>query len=278
MRVWHGGSDRACRAGIEREKIKKTSTPSLSFTIITTMATTTRSILLRLALLVSLVTAFQPHVNDRHYGVFKRPSALAATSSTVSPNDMKQSLSELTAGTDRGRSTSKKLEAEIESSLQNLESTCTLKAPANSPLVEGSWIVDYTTAPPPSNGQLGPFPGIARQVVSLQDGTYRNLLSVPPNDWLTASLDATWKEWDGTYLDDKSPEKDDTPNVGGSCWLVTFESLTIRLFNIPLFTQTFDNVQRIWRTTYVDDKTRIVRAGRTGRQDDEMTFYMTREE
>ena len=85
--------------------------------------------------------------------------------------------------------------------VQQLESLCTLEAPANSPLVDGSWIVDYTTAPPPSNGQLGPFVGIARQVVSLQDGTYRNLLSVPPHDWLTASLDATWQEWDGVYLD-----------------------------------------------------------------------------
>ena len=190
---------------------------------------------------------------------------------------MKQALSELMSGTDRGRTTSPKQQQELETKLQQLEATCTLKAPANSPLVEGSWIVDYTTAPPPSNGQLGPFRGVARQVVSLKDGTYRNLLSVPPNDWLTASLDATWEEWDGKYLDEESPTKDTTPHVGGSCWKVTFDSLTIRLFGIPLFTNKFDNVQRIWRTTYVDDQTRIVRAGKTGRQDDEMTFYMTRE-
>ena len=69
-----------------------------------------------------------------------------------------------------------------------------------------------------------------------------------------------------------------TPNIGGSCWKVTFQSLTIRLFGrIPLFTQKFQNTERIWRTTYCDDDTRIVRAGRTGRQDDEMLFYMTRE-
>jgi hypothetical protein len=116
----------------------------------------------------------------------------------------------------------------------------------------------------------------------LDDGTYRNLLSVPPNDWLTASLDATWAEWDGVYLDDDDDDdatevSNASQNAGGSCWKVTFQSLTIRLFGIPLFTKIFDGVERVWRTTYVDDKTRIVRAGRTGREDDEMFFYMTRE-
>ena len=146
--------------------------------------------------------------------------------------------------------------------------------------MEGSWIVDYTTAPPPSNGQLGPFKGIARQVVSLQDGTYRNLLSFPPNDWLTASLDATYTEWDGVYLDEDPSQETGVvsgDDVGGSCWKVTFQNLTIRLFGIPLVSKDFDNVKRVWRTTYVDDTTRLVRAGRTGRQDDEMMFYMTRD-
>lgn len=241
----------------------------------------------RLALGVSLVLllsfqhmdAYQP-LAGRPFGRTTLCAPLQATS--VSANDanvvaMKQSLSAMVASTDRGRSITPQQQQQVEKSLQQLEATCTLKAPANSPLVDGSWIVDYTTAPPPSNGQLGPFKGIARQVVSLEDGTYRNLLTVPPNDWLTASLDATWTEWDGIYLDEKSPEQDTTPDIGGSCWKVTFESLTIRLFALALFTQEFDNTQRIWRTTYVDDETRIVRAGRTGRQDDEMTFYMTRE-
>jgi hypothetical protein len=189
---------------------------------------------------------------------------------------MKDSLSDLMADTDRGRSVSAEQQKELEAAFQKLEENFTLDEPARSPLVEGSWIVDYTTAPPPSNGQLGPFKGIARQVVNLGDGTYRNLLSVPPNDWLTASLDATWTEWDGVYLDD-TKEVSSLQDAGGSCWKVTFESLTIRLFGIPLFTKIFDGVERVWRTTYVDDETRIVRAGRTGREDDEMFFYMTRE-
>ena len=216
----------------------------------------------------------------------------SSSSSADSVGSIKQSLVEVMADTDRGRSASPKQIEELERGFQQLESTCnTVRAPARCPLVEGTWIVDFTTAPPPSNGQLGPFSGIARQQVSLDSGTYRNLLSVPPNDWLTASLDATWQEWDGRYLDDDDSQEvpsvatitgnsnsdDDDDDIGGSCWIVTFESLTLRLFGVPLFTKKFENVQRIWRTTYVDEETRIVRAGRTGRLDDEMTFYMTRE-
>lgn len=190
-------------------------------------------------------------------------------------SSIKDSLRSLMAATDRGRSASAQQRKEMEINIRTLERDCNLAEPARSALVEGSWIVDYTTAPPPSNGQLGPFKGTARQVVNLGNGTYQNLLSVPPNDWLTASLDATWTEWDGVYLDDDEDASLD--NVGGSCWKVTFESLTIRLFGVPFFTKKFDGVERVWRTTYVDDETRIVRAGRTGRETDEMLFYMTRD-
>lgn len=192
-----------------------------------------------------------------------------------SVSSIKDSLRNSMAATDRGRSASAQQQKEMEINIRKLERDCNLAEPARSPLVEGSWIVDYTTAPPPSNGQLGPFKGTARQVVNLGTGTYQNLLSVPPNDWLTASLDATWTEWDGVYLDDDEDASLD--NVGGSCWKVTFESLTIRLFGVPFFTKKFDGVERVWRTTYVDDETRIVRAGRTGRETDEMLFYMTRD-
>lgn len=230
--------------------------------------------------------AFQPPQFPRTSSSLYQTAADASSLSTSQSTDndtattniksIKKSLENLMAPTNRGRSTTPTQQDEIETHVQQLESLCNLEAPANSPLVQGSWIVDYTTAPPPSNGQLGPFSGIARQVVSLQDGTYRNLLSVPPNDWLTASLDATWQEWDGVYLDNPQ-EKNDTPHIGGSCWKVTFQNLTVRLLGVPLFAQKFQDTERIWRTTYCDDDTRIVRAGRTGRQDDEMLFYMTRE-
>ena len=74
--------------------------------------------------------------------------------------------------------------------------------------MDGPWIVLYTDAHPPSNGQLGPLKGVAKQVIDLQKGTYKNELYVggsgadeDQNAWLSAVLEATWKEWDGVYLD-----------------------------------------------------------------------------
>jgi hypothetical protein len=198
-------------------------------------------------------------------------------------------LSDLVRSTDRGRSVSPSQVTELEKSFEELESHCTFKEPARSPLVQGNWIVEYTDAPPPSNGQLGPFKGVAYQEVDLESGRYANILRVPPNDWLMAILEASWKEWDGVLLKDAcqvtNDVDDSVANVqsddiivdhGATCWVVRFESLTIRLFGIPIFTQKFENTQRVWRTTYVDESTRIVRAGRTGRRQDEMLFYMTR--
>lgn len=186
------------------------------------------------------------------------------------------------ASTDRGRKVSDSQRSELESYFQQLEGQCTLPEPARSPLVEGSWTVEYTDAPPPSNGQLGPFAGFAYQEVNLETGRYANILKVPPNDWLSATLEATWKEWDGVLIEDDTvdsgtampPNEDE--DYGATSWVVTFESLTIKLFGFPLINQKFENTKRVWRTTYVDDNTRIVRAGRTGEKKDEMFFYMTR--
>jgi hypothetical protein len=219
---------------------------------------------------------------------------------------------------DRGRSTSPSEQEDLETYFSQLEEKCSsLKAPARSPFVQGSWVVEYTTAPAPSNGQLGPFRGIAYQEVDLESGRYANILRVPPNDWLSATLEASWVEWDGELIEDddsegknkwtgtttidddetKAQEPKSNPSFmdalsgmfpaspgttsksedyGATCWVVTFETITIRLFGIPLINQNFNNVKRVWRTTYVDENTRIVRAGRTGKQDDEMLFYMTR--
>ena len=199
--------------------------------------------------------------------------------------------------------------------------------------------MEYTTAPPPSNGVLGIFQGIARQRIELDSKKYYNLLSVGDNI-ISAELVARWEEWDGILLQDAKQDgrwkgdgvgiKNDavgeeetikgtttkttlstppkkaptnmmesfmsslfdkaksslsssaaastTPDYGATCWVVTFETLEIQLFGITLLQQKFDdNVKRVWRTTYIDDDTRIVRAGRTGKREDEMVFYMTRD-
>lgn len=270
-----------------------------------------------IALLVTTFSSSHAWVLPTGAGAARSFDLLAAASSTA--------IDELISGTDRGRGLSKdkKKQELVEAELERIERTCTDPQPARSGFVQGSWVVEYTDASAPSNGQLGPFSGIAYQEVDLDTGRYANILRVPPNDWLTATLEATWNEWDGVLLledDGKSgdssatePEQEDQATAvtiketekgkqsifdgvldffapknndnaspsnkedfGATCWVVTFESITIRLFNFPLITKKFDNVKRIWRTTYVDENTRIVRAGRTGKKDDEMVFYMTR--
>ena len=171
--------------------------------------------------------------------------------------------------------------------LQALEACNPNSSPNTSPGFFGQWHVWYTDCPPPSNGQLGPFQGTAEQVIDQtssesnepQPRSYRNLLKVPPNDWLTATLDGVWTEWDGLLLDTQTLSTDitSTKDLYKTHWKVTFLQLQIALFGIPIFTKQFDaDTSRVWRTTYLDDEIRIVRAGKTGRLEDEVVFYTRR--
>lgn len=146
----------------------------------------------------------------------------------------------------------------------------------------GDWHVWYTDAPPPSNGRLGPFQGTAAQHIDdAMTRSYQNLLAVPPNDWLTATLDGRWEEWDGVYLDgdeEYAAAVDKNMDWGAAHWKVTFLRLRISLFKkFDVVNKEFPpNTSRVWRTTYLDDGIRIVRAGKTGRVEDEMVFYTKR--
>ena len=96
--------------------------------------------------------------------------------------------------------------------------------------------------------------------------------------------------WVRTYLDDlaKHPEigraveevvnenqreTSDQTDFGATCWKVTSVELRIALFGFMVMRQHFSaGTSRIWRTTYLDDEIRIVRAGKTGRPQDEYVF------
>ena len=150
------------------------------------------------------------------------------------------------ANTDRGRSLeSAQQRTHVLSLLSDLEALCPMPAPARDARMDGPWIVLYTDAPPPSNGQLGPFKGCAKQVIDVAGRRYRNELYVGGSGadgdagaWLTAVLDATWEEWDGVYLDSSGAVADET-DPGGTTWKVEFESITLSLFRVPIFTQKF---------------------------------------
>jgi len=147
----------------------------------------------------------------------------------------------------------------VEAALAALEAANPTPSPALSHGMAGEWA--YSDAPPPSNGVLGPFTGRAFQNIDLAAGEYENLLKVGDGDrpWLSASLVATWE-----VLDD-------------STWKVFFRDITIRLGGVPLLRKRFQDTTRVWKVTYLDADTRIMRAGRTGAPEDDFVFYMQRE-
>lgn len=163
----------------------------------------------------------------------------------------------------------------IDALICNLEALNPTADPAQSPSVEGTWRVRYSTAPPPSNGQLGPLRGAAIQSLDLRAGVYANEILIGSDEakpWLSAVLIAGWKDMED-----------------GVNWMVNFKTITLTLFGMfDLFTIKFDEgTSRMWKTTFLDGDTRIVRAGvtesegkRMGKSsdlEDYYIFFMTRE-
>ena len=138
------------------------------------------------------------------------------------------------------------------------------------------WRVAYTNAPAPSNGRLGVFSGASFQVVDATRRRYSNVLSVPPENWLRCELRARWDVLEDDAL-----------------WLATFESVEIKVFDRFVLGKKVwgeGEVTRVWRTTYVDDDVRVVRAARTreaeaagaargrrAREGEDCLFVMTKE-
>jgi len=130
-------------------------------------------------------------------------------------------------------------------------------------LASGCWRVIYSTAPPPSNGQLvGPIIGTAFQSIEMKNKTYENVLAL--GNWLTLRLKATYEIMEGD----------------GARWTVTFRTIQVELFEKkdPVFVKEFPKgTTREWLTTFQDDEWRIVRAGRTEEELTKNVFVMRRE-
>lgn len=176
-------------------------------------------------------------------------------------DDLKSNIEAAVLNTDAGIKADPSLRAKADELLSALEGQGGVSEPSQSELLDGIWRVRYSTAPPPSNGQLGPFIGRAFQNVDLRAGTYRNLLLVGEGDgWLRAQLDADWKVVDSRR------------------WTVFFRSLEIAVFGYTLFRKEWENNTRAWKMTYLDSDTRVVRAGRTRDTEDDVVFYMRRQQ
>ena len=156
---------------------------------------------------------FLPHVNNVNTASRSTLSAAAgsiAPSATTSAEgnaigDLKAQILASIEPTKRGLSTTEEQRNTIEAQIRSLEAKCPLEEPARDPRMAGGWEVLYTTAPPPSNGKLGPFVGVAKQAIDLEGGGYKNILQVGSEDnvWLSAVLDASWEEWNGELLEEK---------------------------------------------------------------------------
>ena len=123
-------------------------------------------------------------------------------------------------------------------------------------------------------------------MIESEGARYRNVLSVPPNSWLAVTLRARYE-----VLDAEDASEDEV----GRTWKVCFEDVGVRVFDrFEPVRKTFESEKttRIWRTTYVDEDVRVVRAARTmealdserarGRNakagdEDDCLFVMTRE-
>ena len=173
-------------------------------------------------------------------------SSVETSASSAELAAAKRAVLEAVEGTSRGLRCDDARRAAVERAISALERLNPTPAPAASPLQAGSWEVMYSTAPPPSNGALGPFPGVAYQDIDYDGGTYVNRL-VLPRDWLGATLSARWER------------------IGedNSLWRVIFDDVVVFAFRRRLFSKKFKDVERVWDQTFVDADTRVVRAART---------------
>lgn len=131
-------------------------------------------------------------------------SLLSATTTKQEQDKFKSDVLVAIEPTQRGLSTNSKQRIDIETKIRALEDVCPIVEPARDARMAGRWKVLYTTAPPPSNGQLGPFVGVAKQEIDLENNSYKNILEVGDNSWLSAVLQATWAEWNGELLEEKN--------------------------------------------------------------------------
>jgi hypothetical protein len=173
-------------------------------------------------------------------------SSVETSASSAELAAAKRAVLEAVEGTSRGLRCDDARRAAVERAISALERLNPTPAPAASPLQAGSWEVMYSTAPPPSNGALGPFPGVAYQDIDYDGGTYVNRL-VLPRDWLGATLSARWER------------------IGEDTVVVAGDLRRRRRLRVSpkLFSKKFKDVERVWDQTFVDADTRVVRAART---------------
>lgn len=154
--------------------------------------------------------------------------------------DIKAEIKALAKGTSNGISASEEVRGNISRLVAELEAANPTPDLTNSPKLDGSWKLVYTTNEGSSAGKLGPLVGEVEQLIRTDDRDYINFVRVAGGA-IEGALRATWD----VLAKDK--------------WQVNFESVRFSVLGITLVQKDLSAVG-IWRMSFLDDDFRILYA------------------
>lgn len=154
--------------------------------------------------------------------------------------DIKAEIKALAKGTSNGISASEEVRKNISRLVAELEAANPTPDLTNSPKLDGSWKLVYTTNEGSSAGKLGPLVGEVEQLIRIDGVDYINFVRVAGGA-IEGALRATWD----VLAKDK--------------WQVNFESVRFSVLGITLVEKDLSAVG-IWRMSFLDDDFRILYA------------------
>ena len=183
--------------------------------------------------------------------------SLAKGSCPAHPLLLKQTISKLADGKRNGLACTPAEACELDEIISMLEAQNPTAAPAESPMLDGTWKLLYTSTKGGSAGKLGPFVGAVTQVMDHPSGTYYNAVALRG---VRAVLAAHWEVLD--------------PNR----WKVIFDTIEFRVLGRRLIRKPFPPTQTgIWRMTYLDDELRILRASGSNSPEVENVYVLAKD-
>ena len=159
--------------------------------------------------------------------------------------DIKAEIKALAKGTSNGISASEEVRGNISRLVAELEAANPTPDLTNSPKLDGSWKLVYTTNEGSSAGKLGPLVGEVEQLIRIDgrvggEEDYINVVRIAGGA-IEGALRATWD----VLAKDK--------------WQVNFESVRFSVLGITLVQKDLSAVG-IWRMSFLDDDFRILYA------------------
>ena len=176
------------------------------------------------------------------------PTSKSQTQSAIDSQrvqDIKAEIKALAKGTSNGISASEELRENISRLVAELEAANPTPDLTNSPKLDGSWKLVYTTNEGSSAGKLGPLVGEVEQLIRIDgrvggEKDYINVVRIAGGA-IEGALRATWD----VLAKDK--------------WQVNFESVRFSVLGITLVQKDLSAVG-IWRMSFLDDDFRILYA------------------